>query len=159
MPLLLLQPLHFLRRKEWICEAEVFDNASSGQNKLTRSVYLKSNSTIDFSLSESYIQLNQKEWTEYSFSKRDAEQLGNNLVLMIYAKCTNQIRLNTTILGSEYLISSKKTDKWEWIKFPFELKQQAELSESIRILSLTDGLLIDKIILSNSDKLPDLKNY
>lgn len=146
-------------RKEWICEAEVFDNASSEQNKLIHSVYLKSNSTIDFSLAESYIQLDQKEWTEYSFSKRDAEQLGNNLVLMIYAKCTNQIRLNTTILGSEYLISSKKTDNWEWIKFPFELKQQAELSESIRILSLTDGLLIDKIILSNSDKLPDLKNY
>ena len=146
-------------RKQWINEAEVFDTASSESNKLIHSVYLKSGNSIDCSFAESYVQLDQLEWTEYSFSKRDAEHLGKNLVIMIYAKCSNQIRLNTNILGREYMISSKSTDKWEWIKFPFELKSDSIGTEKIRINSLTDGVLIDKIIISNTNEVPNLKDY
>lgn len=146
-------------RKEWICEAEVADTASSDQTKMIRSVYLKSNSGMDCSLAESYIQMNQQDWTEYSFSKRDANHLGKNLVLMIYAKCSNQIRLNATIFGNDYIIASKKTDNWEWIVFPFEINSEKTLTEKIRIFSLTEGVLIDKIIITNSNKIPDLKDY
>lgn len=146
-------------RKQWINEAEVFDTASSESTKLIHSIYLKSGNSIDCSLAESYIQLNQQQWVEYSFSQRDAEQLGKNLVIMVYAKCTNKIRLNTNIYGSEYLIASKASEKWEWIKLPFELKSNTDGSEKIRINSLTDGVLIDKIIISNTNEVPDLKNY
>lgn len=146
-------------RKEWIAEAEVVDTASESENSLIHSVYLTKSGQIDASMAESYIQLNALQWTEYSFSKRDADHLGNTMVIMIYAKCADQIRINTNILGSEYLITGKKSDNWEWIKFPFELKPGAKGPDTIKLTSLTNGVLIDKIIISNSTRLPDLGNY
>ncbi|CAN5548905.1 hypothetical protein BH10BAC1_BH10BAC1_17500 [soil metagenome] len=146
-------------RKYWINEAEVFDTSSSEENTIIKSIYLKSQSGLDFSNAESYIQLNKQQWVKYNFSKRDAEHLAPKLYVLLYVKCATAIQLNLSINGKEFPISNKKTDNWEWIKLPIETILSQTDRSVIKLQSLTDGVLIDKIIINDSPQIPDLKNY
>jgi len=146
-------------RKQWITEAEVFDTASTSAETLIKSVYLKKGSLVDFTNAQSFILLNKNDWTGYYLNKRDMEHLKNPLYIMLYVRCKNAIKLNLIVERKEKTISDKEMDDWEWIIYPLEINSSTKENELIKLQSLTDGLEIDKIIITDDKVVPDLKDY
>jgi hypothetical protein len=146
-------------RKWWISEAEVFDKCSGTSNKVIHSVYIKENSSLDCSNAESFIQLNKQQWAEYTFSKRDAEHLNNKLYLMIFAKCKAPLNVKAKIGEQQYAITNGPSENWGWMITPFTIEDQGADLIKIRITAENDGILIDKLIISDSAQVPDLSDY
>ncbi|MGQ0826869.1 MAG: hypothetical protein ACT4ON_00595 [Bacteroidota bacterium] len=146
-------------RKYWINEAEIFDNASGAPGQLIKSVYSRNNSTVDFSNLESYILLNDKQWVEYSVYDRDLQHLKKPLYLMIQVKSKAPVSINIFMNGTEQKITSKQTNNWNWIKHPLTIKDSSNPIQTIKLQSLNDGLEINKLIIIDSEEIPDLKNY
>jgi hypothetical protein len=146
-------------RKEWITEAEVFDSSSGAPNEIISSVYIDNTNELDMSMSESYIQLNKNQWASYEISKRDLERAGKNLYLAVYIKAKDKVKLNAVIGNNTFSLNSGKSDKWQWVVIPVTFNANMPDESELRLLSLSEEVLIDKLVISGSGKVPDLKNY
>jgi hypothetical protein len=145
-------------RKSWINEAEIFDTASNNAGALVRSVYQKTNNTSDFTNAESYIELNKKQWVSYTFYKRDMEHLRPNLFLHAYVKSSAPIKFELMIDGQKQEVNEKETPTWKWITVPVKMNGGGP-GEAIKLESLTDLFMIDKIVINDSQGIPDLSGY
>lgn len=145
-------------RKDLIYEAEVFDTSSI--NIQIQSDYKTENNNMDFSNAESHIALNEKQWAGYTIYSRDIEHLGNSIYVMVYAKSKSSITGELIINDWKKKFTSSKDDKYNWIKIEVPkdvfLKNKSSL---LQLHSLSQNFEVDKLVVTDSDKVPDLKGY
>jgi hypothetical protein len=146
-------------RKQWITEAEVFDTASASSEILIKSVYLKKDSLIDYTNAQSFILLNKNDWTGYYLNSRDLEHLKMPLYIMLYAKCMSAVKINLTISDKQKIIAHNATNDREWLVWPLDIDFNTHDNQLIKLQSLADSLMIDKIIITDTKGVPDLQDY
>ncbi len=144
-------------RKEMIYEAEVMDTASTNVSIQTN--YTTIYDKTYFKDFETFISLNKKQWVGYTLYSRDIEHLNDNIYIMIYAKSNLNIDGIISINEKQLPFISDKNNNWHWIKV---LVTKADFDSSktslLKIISTSDNLLIDKIIISDN-AVPDLMGY
>ncbi len=145
-------------RKELIYEAEVFDTSSSSVSINTN--YKRIYDKIDFTDFASNISLTNKQWVGYTIYSRDIEHLSNKIVVLIYAKSNDKGEGEIRINDWKKDFTSLKSENWNWIKIeiPKEVLMQEKYS-LLKIISSNDNLEIDKLIITNSGSVPDMKDY
>jgi len=147
-------------RKEWVNEAEVFDSASTPSNQLIKSALTKNADTMIVTNVLSFVSLNKNEWVKYSIANRDLEHLKSDKYVHLLVKSKKRIKIIFSFNTNTCKIKGKKTNTWKWLtlKLPDSNKTATELN-SIHFLSKKKNVLIDKIIVSDSEQLPELKDY
>ncbi len=145
-------------RKELIYEAEVFDTSRS--NVFIHSDYKTVYNKTDFTGFVSYISLTPKQWVGYTIYSRDIQQLTNKIYVKIYAQGNENGEGEIKINDWKKDFISAKSEKWNWINI--EVPREVIVNEKnslLKIVSTSGNLEIDKIIITDSSAIPDLKDY
>lgn len=146
-------------RKEWINEAEVIDSSSSPLNALIRSEYKQTADEFDFTSHCTYVNLKEKNFVQYTIPKRECMNDQKKNILYLLVKCPVNSELSVKMDKDIYTLPVKVSNEWIWIKQELHYQENMPDANVLQILLNKGELLIDKMVLMNEDKLPDLSDY